>query len=183
MAKAFFVTGTDTEIGKTTIAAGLLHAARLDGLSTAAAKPVASGCEQTAAGLRNDDALAIAERLGVPDVRRAVRALSIGERRRVGAAAALMGQPKLVVLDEATMGLDPELRDRVLREIERVSAAGAAVLFSTHLLDEVQRIADALVVMRAGHCVSQGRLSAPRSNTDREAEIAAFVGDVYKAGA
>lgn len=59
MAKAFFVTGTDTEIGKTTIAAGLLHAARLDGLSTAAAKPVASGCEQTAAGLRNDDALAL----------------------------------------------------------------------------------------------------------------------------
>ena len=61
MAKAFFVTGTDTEIGKTTIAAGLLHAARLAGLSTAAAKPVASGCEQTAAGLRNDDALALLE--------------------------------------------------------------------------------------------------------------------------
>ena len=59
MAQAFFVTGTDTEIGKTTIAAGLLHAARLAGLSTAAAKPVASGCEQTAQGLRNDDALAL----------------------------------------------------------------------------------------------------------------------------
>ena len=59
MAKAFFVTGTDTEIGKTTIAAGLLHAARLAGLSTAAAKPVASGCEQTSEGLRNEDALAL----------------------------------------------------------------------------------------------------------------------------
>ena len=59
MSQAFFVTGTDTEIGKTTIAAGLLHAARLAGLSTAAAKPVASGCEQTAQGLRNDDALAL----------------------------------------------------------------------------------------------------------------------------
>jgi len=59
MSTAFFVTGTDTEIGKTTIAAGLLHAARLAGLSTAAAKPVASGCVQTADGLRNDDALAL----------------------------------------------------------------------------------------------------------------------------
>lgn len=49
---AFFVTGTDTEIGKTTIAAGLLHAARSAGLSTAAAKPVASGCEPTAQGDR-----------------------------------------------------------------------------------------------------------------------------------
>ncbi|MFL9814280.1 dethiobiotin synthase [Stutzerimonas sp. VN223-3] len=59
MTAAFFVTGTDTEGGKTTIAAGLLHAARLAGLSTAAAKPVASGCEVTAEGLRNGDALAL----------------------------------------------------------------------------------------------------------------------------
>jgi dethiobiotin synthetase len=59
MTAAFFVTGTDTEIGKTTIASGLLHAARLAGLSTAAAKPVASGCVQTTDGLRNDDALAL----------------------------------------------------------------------------------------------------------------------------
>ena len=58
MTQAYFVTGTDTEIGKTTIAAGLLHAARQQGLSTAAAKPVASGCRRTADGLRNDDALA-----------------------------------------------------------------------------------------------------------------------------
>jgi dethiobiotin synthetase len=59
MSTAFFVTGTDTEIGKTTIAAGLLHGARLAGLSTAAAKPVASGCVRTADGLRNEDALAL----------------------------------------------------------------------------------------------------------------------------
>lgn len=59
MSQAYFVTGTDTEVGKTTIAAGLLHAARLAGLSTAAAKPVASGCEHTGEGLRNSDALAL----------------------------------------------------------------------------------------------------------------------------
>lgn len=59
MSRAYFVTGTDTEIGKTSIAVGLLHAARGCGLSTAAAKPVASGCRRTAAGLRNDDALAL----------------------------------------------------------------------------------------------------------------------------
>lgn len=59
MSAAFFITGTDTEVGKTTIAAALLHAARRAGQSTAAAKPVASGCDQTAAGLRNSDALAL----------------------------------------------------------------------------------------------------------------------------
>lgn len=61
MSNAFFVTGTDTEIGKTTIAAALLYAAREAGMSTAAAKPVASGCEKTAKGLRNEDALALLE--------------------------------------------------------------------------------------------------------------------------
>ncbi len=59
MTRAYFVTGTDTEIGKTTVAAGLLHAARMAGLSTAAAKPVASGCQRTADGLRNEDALVL----------------------------------------------------------------------------------------------------------------------------
>ena len=59
MSKHYFVTGTDTEIGKTTIAAGLLHAARLRGLTTAGVKPVAAGCERTPDGLRNEDALAL----------------------------------------------------------------------------------------------------------------------------
>lgn len=58
MAKpAFFITGTDTGVGKTRISAALLHAASERGLSTAGLKPVAAGCEATPAGLRNDDAL------------------------------------------------------------------------------------------------------------------------------
>lgn len=65
MSCAFFITGTDTEIGKTTIAAGLLYAAREAGMSTAAAKPVASGCAKTAEGLRNEDALALLEQCSV----------------------------------------------------------------------------------------------------------------------
>lgn len=56
---AFFVTGTDTDAGKTLIASGLLYAARTRGLSTAAGKPLASGSEPTPDGLRNDDALAL----------------------------------------------------------------------------------------------------------------------------
>lgn len=59
MSQAYFIAGTDTDVGKTTIAAGLLHAARLQGLSTLAAKPVASGCTVTSKGLRNADALAL----------------------------------------------------------------------------------------------------------------------------
>jgi dethiobiotin synthetase len=59
MTAAFFIAGTDTDVGKTTVAAGLLHAARRNGLSTLGAKPVASGCDVTPKGLRNSDALAL----------------------------------------------------------------------------------------------------------------------------
>ena len=66
MSKAYFITGTDTDVGKTTVAAGLLHAARQAGMSTAAGKPVASGCDVTPKGLRNADALALLAECSIP---------------------------------------------------------------------------------------------------------------------
>jgi len=60
-AKTWFVTGTDTNVGKTLVTAGLLHAAGARGFSTIGIKPVAAGCETTSVGLRNDDALALIE--------------------------------------------------------------------------------------------------------------------------
>ena len=65
MSQAYFIAGTDTDVGKTTIAAGLLHAAMQAGLSTLAAKPVASGCMVTPRGLRNSDALALIDESSV----------------------------------------------------------------------------------------------------------------------
>lgn len=55
--KTFFIAGTDTNVGKTLVAAGLLVAAKNQGLTTAALKPLAAGCEKTESGLRNSDAL------------------------------------------------------------------------------------------------------------------------------
>lgn len=66
MSAAYFITGTDTDVGKTTVAAGLLHAARQLGKSTAAGKPVASGCQVTPKGLRNADALALLAECSLP---------------------------------------------------------------------------------------------------------------------
>lgn len=61
MGKTYFVTGTDTDAGKTIVTCGLLEAARLKGLTTLALKPVSAGCHQSEEGLRNDDALALME--------------------------------------------------------------------------------------------------------------------------
>ncbi|MGV8919840.1 MAG: dethiobiotin synthase [Pseudomonas sp.] len=66
MSSSYFITGTDTDVGKTTIAAGLLYAARQAGLTTAAGKPVASGSAPGPSGLRNADALALMAECSVP---------------------------------------------------------------------------------------------------------------------
>lgn len=66
MAKAYFVTGIDTGVGKTTVTCALLAAAKAKGLTTLALKPVASGCDETADGLRNSDALALQTAMTVP---------------------------------------------------------------------------------------------------------------------
>jgi ABC-2 type transport system ATP-binding protein len=86
---------------------------------------------------------------------RRARRLSLGNRQRVGLAAALQHDPTTIVLDEPTNALDPAgvllLRDTVLRRAD----AGAAVLVSSHHLDEVARIADRIVVVNAGSLVGE----------------------------
>lgn len=65
MARGFFITGTDTDVGKTTIALGLIAAFQQRGLKVAAMKPVSAGCETTVQGLRNDDALRLMQQADV----------------------------------------------------------------------------------------------------------------------
>lgn len=64
--KTFFITGTDTDAGKTLVASGLLAAAQMQGISTAGLKPIAAGCERTESGLRNADALLLQSVTSIP---------------------------------------------------------------------------------------------------------------------
>ena len=66
MKKSYFVAGTDTDAGKTLVACALLAKAQSQGLSTAAVKPVAAGCQRTPDGLRNDDALQLLNQCSLP---------------------------------------------------------------------------------------------------------------------
>ncbi|UTA47540.1 dethiobiotin synthase [Simiduia sp. 21SJ11W-1] len=92
MAKTFFVTGTDTDAGKTRVACGLLAAAKAQGFSTAAVKPVASGCEATAAGLRNSDALALHEQCTLSLVYEQVNPIALAPAIAPHIAAAQAGR-------------------------------------------------------------------------------------------
>ncbi|MBB6174715.1 ABC-type multidrug transport system ATPase subunit [Nocardiopsis mwathae] len=95
-------------------------------------------------------------RLGLDhDADRAMGALSAGTRRRVGVAQALMGDPRLVLLDEPTEGLDPEERIR-LRVLLNGIGAGRTVVVSTHLLDDVQAVCSQVAVLDRGRTVYTG---------------------------
>ncbi|GDX80437.1 multidrug ABC transporter ATP-binding protein [Deltaproteobacteria bacterium] len=84
------------------------------------------------------------------DAERLVREYSQGMRRKVAIAAALVSEPPVLVLDEALNGLDPPSALVVVDELNRRARAGVAVLLSTHVIDLVPRVADRVVVLRAG---------------------------------
>lgn len=100
------------------------------------------------------EALAQVGLTGRADV--AVRSLSGGERRRLDLTLALLGRPRVVVLDEPSTGLDPESRRAVWELVRRHVAGGAAVVLTTHHLEEAEELADRIAVMRAGRIVLSG---------------------------
>ncbi len=79
-----------------------------------------------------------------------VRKLSGGQRRRLDFALALAGDPDLVFLDEPTTGFDPEARLRCWAAIENLRGLGKTILLTTHYLDEAERLADRIAILRAG---------------------------------
>lgn len=93
-------------------------------------------------------------RLG-PVADRRFRQLSLGNRQRVGLAAALQHDPRLIVLDEPSNALDPASVILLREQVTRRAQAGAAVLISSHHLDEVARIADRVLLINAGRLIGQ----------------------------
>jgi lipooligosaccharide transport system ATP-binding protein len=86
-----------------------------------------------------------------------VNELSGGMRRRLLIARALVHQPRLVLLDEPTVGLDPQVRQELWALIDRLRSEGVSILMSTHYIEEAERLADTVVIMAEGRAVARGR--------------------------
>lgn len=93
-----------------------------------------------------------------------VRELSGGMRRRLVVARALMGRPRLIVLDEPTTGLDPQARLLVWAKLRELRAGGVTILITTHYMDEAERLADRLAIIDHGRVLDRG---TPRELIDR----------------
>jgi lipooligosaccharide transport system ATP-binding protein len=85
--------------------------------------------------------------------------LSGGMRRRMLIARALVHQPRLLLLDEPTVGLDPQVRQEIWALIDRMRAEGVSILMSTHYIEEAERLADSVTIMSHGKAVTSGRPS------------------------
>ncbi len=85
-----------------------------------------------------------------------VRRLSGGQRQRLALACAVVGRPQVAFLDEPSAGLDPQSRLAVWALVERLRDDGAAVVLTTHLMDEAERLADEVVVVDGGRVVAAG---------------------------
>jgi len=89
-----------------------------------------------------------------------VRELSLGMRRRLALAVAMVGRPRLLVLDEPTAGMDPVVRESVTALFQEHVKAGGTLLVTSHLLGDISGIAARATLLAAGRVVRQGDLDA-----------------------
>ena len=101
-----------------------------------------------------DRALAIANLGDRRDTR--VDELSGGMRRRLLIARALVHRPRLVLMDEPTVGLDPQVRQEIWALVDRLRGEGVSILMSTHYIEEAERLADSVTIMSHGRVVAVG---------------------------
>lgn len=113
------------------------------------------------------------------DPKKKAKGYSKGNRQKVGLIAALSVDSDLYIFDEPTSGLDPLMEQVFQEEIEKIKASGKAILLSSHILSEVERLADKLVIIRQGEIVETGTLDELRQLT-RSTVTLVTSGDVSK---
>jgi ABC-2 type transport system ATP-binding protein len=126
-------------------------------------------------GAPRGDVDRVIEEAGLGEARdQLVGSLSGGQRSRASLAAALLGSPELMVLDEPTVGLDPVLREELWGLFHELAGRGTTLLVSSHVMDEAARC-QRLLLMRDGHLLADDTPDGLRARTDRTDLDGAFL--------
>lgn len=99
-----------------------------------------------------------------------IRRLSGGQKQRLAMAAALIGRPEVLFLDEPSAGLDPQSRQIVFELISELRAEGLGIILTTHLMDDAQKLADYVYIIDAGRTVAQGTVAELTAQTGELAD-------------
>jgi ABC-2 type transport system ATP-binding protein len=112
----------------------------------------------------------LAERLEL-DIRRRIADLSHGNRQKIGVVQAFMGDPELLVLDEPTAGLDPLMQREFLELVREARRAGRTVVLSSHILSEVEAVADTVGILRRGQLIVEDSVDRLKARALRRIDL------------
>lgn len=105
------------------------------------------------------------------DLNKKIEDMSLGNKKKVGIVQGLLHSPKLIILDEPTSGLDPLMQRTFFDLIQRENERGASVLFSSHILGEVQRICDRVAIIKEGRVVDLRSIDDLRRNSYKKVSL------------
>ena len=105
------------------------------------------------------------------DLNRKIDDLSLGNKKKVGIVQGLLHEPKLIILDEPTSGLDPLMQHKFFELLEEENKKGATILFSSHILSEVQRLCDRVAIIKDGKIIKLEKMSTLNDNNYKKIHI------------
>lgn len=105
------------------------------------------------------------------DLNKKIDDLSLGNKKKVGIVQGLLHEPKLIILDEPTSGLDPLMQQKFFELLEEENKKGATILFSSHILSEVQRLCNRVAIIKEGKIVTVEKISTLQENNYKKFKI------------
>lgn len=112
----------------------------------------------------------LSKRLGL-DINKKINALSYGNKKKVAIVQALLHEPKVLIFDEPTSGLDPLVQNEFFEILKEEKAKGTTILFSSHILSEVQKVCDRVAIIKNGKILKIEQIEFLRNNKFRQVEL------------
>jgi ABC-2 type transport system ATP-binding protein len=105
------------------------------------------------------------------DLTKKIDDLSLGNKKKVGIVQGLLHEPKLIILDEPTSGLDPLMQQKFFDLLEKENKKGATILFSSHILSEVQKLCNRVAIIKEGKLVTVEKISTLQENNYKKFKV------------